>query len=119
MSELKPGRYKGSIVGCDSGTVGENNTPLAKLFFKIEEVNKTITWTGWFSDKVNAKTDKTYTELVIEKLIECGFTGKCVSEMSNPKADPSTLFNTEKVWDLDVDYQTDKNGNKTKYFEND
>lgn len=117
MSELLPGRYKGRIVGCDSGAVGDNQAPLAKLFFKLEDHGKVITWTGWFSDKVNQKTDKTYTELVIEKLLECGFTGKCVSEMSNPSNDINTVFNTEKIWDLDIDYQTDKNGVKTKYFE--
>lgn len=117
MSELLPGRYKGRIVGCDSGAVGDNNTPLAKLFFKLEEGGKVLPWTGWFSDKVNQKTGKTYTELVIEKLLECGFSGKCVSEMSNPKVEASNLFNTEKVWDLDIDFQTDKNGAKTNYFE--
>lgn len=117
MSELLPGRYKGRIAGCDSGAVGENKTPLAKLFFKLEEGGKVLPWTGWFSDKVNQKTGKTYTELVIEKLLACGFTGKCVSEMSNPKLDINAMFNTEKVWDLDIDFQEDKHGVKTKYFE--
>lgn len=117
QTNLMPGRYQGRIVACDSGAVGTNKTPLAKLFFKLEETGKTLPWTGWFSDKVNQKTGKTYTELVIEKLIECGFTGKCVSEMSNPNAVISDLFDTDKVWNLDIDHQTDKDGKKTEYFE--
>ena len=112
-----PGRYKGKIVDCDSGAVGANNTPLVKLMFKLGFNDKVLTWTGWFSDKVNQKTGKTYTELVLEKLVQCGFTGKCPSEMAKNKKDINKLFDTEKEWDLDIDYQEDKDGKKTKYFE--
>lgn len=118
MENFMPGYYEGKIVKVDSGAVGENKTPLVKVFFKIESLNAVVPWTGWFSDKTNAKTGKTYTELVIEKLVQLGFLGKCVSEMAEPNADVSKLFkNPEKVWSLDVDFQTDRNGQKTKYLE--
>lgn len=112
---LLPGNYKGRIVGMDSGAVGENNTPLVKIFFKVED--KTLPWTGWFSTKVNQKTGKTYTELVIEKLLDLGFSGKCVSEMSDPNKDVNNLFNTSKEWDLEIDFQKDRNDIPTQYLE--
>ena len=117
QNELTPGRHQGRIVGIDSGPVGQNNTPVAKLFFEIDGIRKVVSWSGWFSEKVNQRTNKTYTQLVLEKLIECGFSGKCVSEMSDRSKRVEELFNTEKVWDLDIDYQTDKDGNVTQYFE--
>lgn len=114
---MMPGRFKGKIAGCDSGAVGANNAPMAKLFFKLEGETGLYPHTMWFSDKVNEKTGKTYTELVVEKLIEHGFRGKCVSEMSDEKIDVSDLFDTEKEWDIEIDYQVGKDGQITKYFE--
>ena len=111
-----PGSYKGHIVDCDAGAVGANNTPLVKVVFKLETGDK-VTWTGWFSDKVNEKTGKTYTELVVDKLVSMGFSGKCVSEMSSLERNVPTLFDTNKVWDLEIDYQTDKDGKILEYFE--
>lgn len=117
QNDLMPGRYKGKIVSCDSGAVGVNKTPIVKLSFKLAEVGKILTWTGWFSDKVNPRSGKTYAQLVVDQLVDCGFSGVCPSEMSAPNVSVSTLFDTEKEWNLDVGYKTDKDGNQTKYFE--
>lgn len=110
-----PGSWKGRVVDCDAGAVGVNNTPLVKVVFEVE--GKKLPWTGWFSDKINEKTNKTYTQLNIEQLVALGFNGKCVSEMSLPGKNVETLFDTNKVWNLEVDYQTDKNGKILEYLE--
>jgi len=112
---MNPGTHKGKIVGCDAGVVGQNKTPVVKIFFEVE--GKKIPWTGWFSEKTNEKTGKTYSELVIEKLVELGFSGKCISEMSDPNKSAQQLFDCDFEWDLEIDFQTDKNGEKTKYME--
>jgi len=117
MSELMPGIYKGKVVGCDAGGVGDNNTPVVKIAFKLTESNKTVVWQGWMSEKVNEKTGKSYKQLVIEKLIELGFAGSCLSELADPKARTDILFNIEKEWDLDISFQVDKNGVQTKYLQ--
>lgn len=116
MSEMLPGSYKGKVCGMDSGAVGANKTPVAKVIFLLEN-GKKVTWTGWFSEKTNQKTGKTYSQLVVEKLVDLGFTGSCVSVMSNPSVNVDEVFNTSKEWDLEIDYQKDKNGEVTKYFE--
>lgn len=117
MNEFKPGTYKGTVCGMDSGAVGQNGTLCAKILFNVPEINKKVAWTGWFSDKVNEKTGKTYTELLLEKLLELGFTGNCVSEMSDPSKKVENLFNVDKEWDLEIDFQVDRDGVVTSYLE--
>ena len=116
QNEFKVGSYKGKIINCDSGAVGPNNSPLVKVFFQIEGTNRTVPWTGWFSNKTD-KNGESSTSRVLKKLVELGFTGECVSELSKPDKDIHSLFNTGKVWNLEISKQVAQDGTVTKYFQ--
>ena len=114
---LPEGIYSGKICAADAGVVGVNNSPLVKVYFKIEEYKYPIQWTGWFSSKLNEKRNVPHMEIVVEKLMELGFSGRCPSELADPKRNVAELLNTNKTWSLDIVYETDQDGKIRKYPE--
>ena len=117
MSEenvFTPGLYKGKITACNIKVVGEKETTVVEIEFQVIGVGR-VRWNGWFSSKVNEKTKKTYTQLVIQNIAKLGFAGKDIEEMADPKRNIDDLFDTDREWDVDVDWQEDRDGNRTKY----
>lgn len=112
---MKVGRHSGKIVECDTKIVGEKETRLCEVTFELEAGEK-VKWTGWFSEKINARTNKTYTELVIDQLLILGFKSECLSELANPKIKIETIFDCKKTWSLDITRQTNKNGEVLDFF---
>lgn len=113
--DFMPGIYRGSVQSVILDQVGSNNTLVAKVSFNVPDLGKTVTWSGWFSDKVNQKTNKTYSQLVVEKLVDLGFNGNTLADIV--EGNTMALFNTEKVWNLDIDWQVDRDNVRTGYLE--
>ena len=116
---MKPGTYNGKICGCTIDIVGEKQTACFKIKFDIkydEDQRFFSTWQGWCSDKVNEKTGKTYTQLAVDKIVSLGFKGNDLTDMASQKP-VGDLFDTEKEYEVVVEYQKDINGNETKYLQ--
>ena len=115
--EFKIGSYEAKVSGCNFKIIGEKETPMVEIAFKLEEESKTIRWNSFLTETILQQKGISVAENTVNQLIDLGFRGKDVIDMADPNRPVHELFDVEKIWNVEVDYQTDRNGVKTKYLE--
>lgn len=113
---MKAGIHKDvKIVGSYTGMSPEKKTPFIAIEFENEE-GESMDWVAWLTPKTDEKEGTA--KRVLTTLVEIGFIGKSLADLSDPKKKMSDLFSAEtpsgETIDLVVEDETyeDSEGNE-------
>lgn len=91
---LREGTHKCKVVGCYTGESSEKKTPFFGIEFETIEDQESIYWNAYLSNTKFKKSGKevTLAEANLETLIQLGFKGKRISDLSDESKGFLDLF---------------------------